>query len=79
VVQDFSMRLPLDVISELIGIPETQREEVHLLSDRLAEAQGRADDEDVSRSLEELRSLLLALVPERRSDAGTRGMMSSAC
>src|ERR1700756_1315068 len=35
-VEHFSFRLPLDVISELIGIPETVREHVHSLSDRLA-------------------------------------------
>ena len=31
VVEDFSFRLPLDVISELIGIPGRPREEVHQL------------------------------------------------
>lgn len=69
-VQDLSMRLPLDVISELIGIPEEQRNEVHVLSDRLAEAQGRADGEDAMRWVEELRGLLLSLVAERRSAPG---------
>jgi len=70
VVEDFSMRLPLDVISELIGIPEGQREHVHTLSDRLADALGRADTGDAFRWVEELRQLLLGLVRERRTAPG---------
>src|SRR5512139_2286193 len=42
-VKDFSFRLPLEVISELIGIPMEVRERVHELSDRLA-----ARNEDMS-------------------------------
>src|SRR6202022_4881516 len=34
--QEFSFRLPLDVISELIGIPGPLRRELHELSDRTA-------------------------------------------
>src|ERR1700730_2256929 len=35
-VQEFSFRLPLDVISELVGIPDELRGKVHELSDRIA-------------------------------------------
>lgn len=34
-VEDFSMRLPLDIISELLGIPEELRRDVNVLSSQL--------------------------------------------
>ena len=39
-VEDFSFRLPLDVISELIGIPVEHRETVHDLSEQIAHGDG---------------------------------------
>jgi cytochrome P450 len=70
-VQEFSFRLPLDVISELIGIPEALRGDVHLLSDRIA---ARGEDgtlsDDVRQAHIELITLLTKLVAERRHNPG---------
>jgi len=71
VVEDFSFRLPMDVISELIGIPESERERVHHLSDRIA---ARNEDmsvpPDVYEASTELWTLLAGLVRERRAAPG---------
>jgi cytochrome P450 len=70
-VKDFSIRLPLDVISELIGIPAEMRVQVHELSDRVA---AREEDmslpDDVFQASAELLSLLTELVRERRRNPG---------
>jgi cytochrome P450 len=70
-VQDFSFRLPLDVISELIGIPADRRAEVHELSDRLA---ARTEDlsasDDVIQAMADLLSLFTELVRDRRRNPG---------
>jgi cytochrome P450 len=71
VVEDFSFRLPLDVISELIGIPESARLEVHRLSDRLADlGEGGETSEDGINATLELAELLAGLVRERRASPG---------
>ncbi|MFD0690724.1 cytochrome P450 [Actinomadura fibrosa] len=70
-VQDFSIRLPLDVISELIGIPVERRERIHELSDRIA---ARSEDmttpPEVYEASAELWGLLAELVSDRRRDPG---------
>ncbi|XVQ08283.1 cytochrome P450 [Spirillospora sp. CA-255316] len=70
-VQDFSFRLPLDVISELIGIPEERRERIHELSDRIA---ARTEDmgmpPDGYEASAELWGLLAELVKDRRANPG---------
>lgn len=70
VVQDFSLRLPLDVIGELIGIPAELRDTVHELSNRAAfrsADRDRADAlEDVIAAMVEMREMYLGLVVERR-------------
>lgn len=71
VVEDFSFRLPLDVISELIGIPASAREQVHQLSDRVAvrDASG-AMSEDAIAAILELAVLFTELVRDRRAHPG---------
>jgi cytochrome P450 len=70
-VQDFSYRLPLDVISELIGIPAEMRVHVHELSDRMAvRNEDMSPSEDVFLASAELLSLFTALVRERRGGRG---------
>jgi cytochrome P450 len=68
VVTDFSVQLPLDVISELIGIPEELRATVHELSDQVL---SRSSDRDVSDELAsamiEMIVLFLDLVKDRRA------------
>jgi cytochrome P450 len=72
-VHEFSFRLPLDVISELIGIPESQRNAVHELSDRLAardEGSGADVSDDARAAGAELITLLSDLVKHRRENPG---------
>src|SRR5579862_1865546 len=70
-VQDFSYRLPLDVISERIGIPEAHRAEIHHLSDRIAvrDASGGMSDDSIHATLD-MAVLLTNLVQERRASPG---------
>jgi cytochrome P450 len=71
VVEDFSFRLPLDVISELIGIPPEYRTEIHHLSDRIAvrdENAGMTEDSMIATL--DLAVLLTNLVAERRKSPG---------
>jgi cytochrome P450 len=70
-VQDFSIRLPLDVISELIGIPPAQREPIHELSDRIVTRTEKGDSlPDVYEASAELWALLAELVEDRRRNPG---------
>jgi cytochrome P450 len=70
-VREYSIRLPLDVISELIGVPNELREEVHRLSDILAKRVGREpiSKEEVKASYG-LLQLLTGLVSDRRRNPG---------
>jgi cytochrome P450 len=71
VAADFSIRLPLDVISELIGIPPSLRDEVHVLCDRITTRQeGSTDYEDALAANIELHTLLVGLVRDRRAHPG---------
>lgn len=70
-VEHFSFRLPLDVISELIGIPGTVREHIHNLSDRLvARDESGAVTEDAALASMELAQVFVDLVAERRANPG---------
>ncbi|MEO5873598.1 MAG: cytochrome P450 [Streptosporangiaceae bacterium] len=70
-VEAFSFRLPLDVISELIGIPVAERERLHHLSDRIAlRNEDMSMPEDAYTASAELWSLLAGLVKERRTNPG---------
>jgi cytochrome P450 len=71
VAADFAIRLPLDVISELIGIPPSLRDEVHVLCDRITTRQeGSTDYEDALAANIELHTLLTGLVTDRRARPG---------
>jgi cytochrome P450 len=69
VVADFALKLPLDVISELIGIPESLRDEVHVLSDQVASREDlgetRLDEAEFETENSSLVELFLGLVKER--------------
>ena len=71
-IADFSLRLPLDVISELVGIPQDLREEVHQLCDRIAARPGSTPvpPEDAVAASGELAALFIGLVAERRKRPG---------
>jgi cytochrome P450 len=68
VVRDLSARVPIHVISELLGLPEEHRETVRELSDRLLhrEPDQRAMDEDNLAAGRELGILVWKVVDERR-------------
>src|SRR5262249_44973022 len=69
VVTDFSVQLPLAVISELLGIPEEYRAAVHDLSNRVLSRENLDDPaqaESVMNASIELMQLYLGLVQERR-------------
>ncbi len=71
VVEQFSIRLPLEVISELLGIPESVRHDVHVLSDRIgARDESASTPEDAYAAVGELHGLLAGLVRERRTNPG---------
>jgi cytochrome P450 len=73
-VVDFSTRLPLDVISELIGIPVELRETVHELSDQTAlrdhvDEEGFSPESQLANMIAML-DLYRGLVQERRKNLG---------
>lgn len=71
VVEDFSIQLPLSVIGELLGIPESLRQEVHHLADRLFTRDDSGTvSEDAANAQMELATLLYGLVVERRKNLG---------
>jgi cytochrome P450 len=70
-VEHFSFRLPLDVISELIGIPDAVRGHIHNLSDRLvARDESGAVTEDAALASMELAQVFIDLVTDRRREPG---------
>lgn len=70
-VTDLSVRLPLDVISELVGIPEEQRDQVHELSDRvLARSSDAGLSEEAFAATVELFTMFRDLVQDRRTRPG---------
>lgn len=70
-VEHFSFRLPLDVISELIGIPDSVREHIHNLSDRLvARDETGTVTQDAALASLELAQVFVDLVAERRRNPG---------
>ena len=71
VVTDFSVRLPLDVISELLGIPEEYRAAIHELSNKVASRENLDDPAQAEAVLNaniEMMELYLGLVRERRAN-----------
>lgn len=71
VVEQFSTQLPLTVIGELLGIPESQRQEVHHLADRLFTRDESGEvGPDAQAAQAELGLLLYQLVVERRANPG---------
>jgi cytochrome P450 len=70
-VGDFSFRMPLDVISELVGIPVEDRETVHELSEGIARRDGApVAPEEAFHASVQLIELLTGLVRERRKNLG---------
>ncbi len=69
VVEQFSIQLPLAVIGELLGIPESLRQEVHHLADRMFTREDTATvSDDAANAQIELGMLLYGIVVDRRQD-----------
>ncbi len=70
-VQDFSLRLPLDVISELLGIPEELRKPIHDLTNRtvMRDFSDPAKAQELARAaMGEILGVYLLLVQDRRKN-----------
>jgi cytochrome P450 len=70
IVQEFSLRLPMDVISELIGLPEEYRETVHELT-TIGATRGIDPNDGLEESMRanmQMASILQDLVKERRKN-----------
>ncbi|MDT3438184.1 MULTISPECIES: cytochrome P450 [unclassified Pseudofrankia] len=66
-VRDFSVQLPLDVISELLGIPEEYRQTINECSDRmLARGEGVDSEAEFVAANMEIINIYLSLAAERR-------------
>jgi cytochrome P450 len=65
-VNDFAVQLPLNVISELIGIPEEVRHDIHHFANMLL-ARGDVDMMEVFRSKVAADEVYMALIRERRA------------
>ncbi|MEV4088986.1 cytochrome P450 [Nonomuraea fuscirosea] len=64
---EFAYPLPREVISELIGIPAAHQDDLHRLSDAIAQVGGLEDSPALRR---ELRELLDEIIEERRGTPG---------
>ncbi|MDG6079888.1 cytochrome P450 [Erythrobacter litoralis] len=67
-VSQFSVRLPLDVISELLGIPVEHRERIHHLCNRVVARGEGTSPEDAMMASMELTGLYIGLAAERRAN-----------
>jgi cytochrome P450 len=68
IVSEFALQLPLDVISELLGIPAEHRSTVSNLSNRIAVRGPDADPNDMATASAGLLTLYLGLIAERRAN-----------
>ena len=70
-VEQFSIQLPLAVIGELLGIPESVRQDVHHLADRLfTRDETGGVPEDAMNAQIEMGMLLYGIVTDRRAHLG---------
>jgi cytochrome P450 len=74
VIQDFSLLLPLEVISELLGIPPEMRGTIHDLATRTTtrdpDAEKALAAEDAHEAMRAMNALYLDLVVDRRKNPG---------
>ncbi|MGO9100741.1 MAG: hypothetical protein ACLP9Y_15365 [Mycobacterium sp.] len=74
VVTEFSSRLPMEVIGELMGLPTGQRDRIHDLCNRFLNREGapgtREVPEDAAAAGAELFGLMFELVGKRRAEPG---------
>lgn len=66
-VQEFALQVPLQVISELIGIPEEFRQEIHRLTTKLLYREDGAGLAELASTMAASHEIYLGLVRERRA------------
>ncbi len=67
-VQEFALQVPLEVISELIGIPKEHRQEIHDLSTKLLSRDGATGMMEMAQIMGSLLGTYTGLVQERRAN-----------
>lgn len=65
-VNDFALHVPLDVISELIGIPQEYRHEIHHLTNVQLDRSGKYSAEEMQAAFARNNEIYMSLVQERR-------------
>jgi cytochrome P450 len=65
-VQEFALQVPLQVISELIGIPEEFREEIHRLTNKLLDREDGSALAELAATMAASHEIYLGLVRDRR-------------
>ena len=72
VVTEFSSRLPMEIIGEMMGLPTDQRDRIHDLSNRFINREGapatRELPEDAAAAIAELFGLMFELAGQRRAE-----------
>jgi len=66
-VQELALQVPLQVISELIGIPAQLREEIHRLTNKLLNREDASGLEELGATMAAAQEIYLGLVRERRA------------
>ena len=66
-VQEFALQVPLQVISELIGIPEELRQEIHRLTNKLLDREDASGLAELGATMAAGHEIYLGLVRERRA------------
>jgi cytochrome P450 len=66
-VQEFALQVPLQVISELIGIPEQYRQEIHRLTTKMLHREEQPDFAELGATMAAANEIYLGLVRERRA------------
>jgi cytochrome P450 len=67
-VQDFALQVPLQVISELIGIPQEYRQEIHRLTNKLLNRDDSSGLMELAATMEAANNIYMELVQERRAN-----------
>jgi cytochrome P450 len=66
-VQEFALQVPLQVISELIGIPEELRQEIHELTNKLLFREDGSKLEELGAAMMAVNEIYMGLVRDRRA------------
>jgi cytochrome P450 len=66
-VQEFAVQVPLQVISELIGIPEEFRQEIHSLTNKMLNRDDGTGLMELAGTMEAANAIYVGLVQERRA------------